>query len=169
MAKPNLQRIPAYYHSYINNVKTDDLAAAFKQHQTDLTSFLTQLPDEKWNYRYAEGKWSVKEMVQHIIDTDRIFNYRALCIARGEQASLPGFDENSYAAASKAGRRTKEDLLEELRTVQASSALLFNSFDEEQLDRTGVANNNPTYVLGIGFILIGHALHHKNILQERYL
>jgi hypothetical protein len=92
-----------------------------------------------------------------------------LCIARGETASLPGFDENNYAALSNADARNKESLLQELNAVQTSTALLFQSFNEEQLERSGTANNKPMQVRTIGFIAVGHMLHHKNILQERYL
>jgi hypothetical protein len=112
--------------------------------------------------------WSIKELVQHVIDSERIFSYRALCFARGESASLPGFDENTYAAASQADNRNKQSLLEELRAVQVATTLLFQSFSEAQLDQTGIANNNPVSVRAIGFITVGHTLHHKKILQEKY-
>ena len=169
MPKPDLQRVPAFYHNYINLVPTDNLKEAFSAHSSNLYDFLKSVPEEKWAYRYAEGKWSIKEMVQHITDTERIFAYRALCIARGEQAALPGFDENKYADASKADKREKDSLLEELRAVQTSTTLLFQSFDDEQLQKTGNANGKSIDVAAIGFITIGHVLHHKNVLQERYL
>jgi hypothetical protein len=92
-----------------------------------------------------------------------------LCIARGETASLPGFDENRYAAASNAGARTRQQLLAELEAVQKATSLLFQSFDDEQLDRSGIANNNTITARALGFITIGHLLHHKSVLQERYL
>jgi hypothetical protein len=108
-------------------------------------------------------------MVQHIIDTERIFAYRALCIARGEKTSLPGFDENNYAAHSAADRRKKEDLIEEFDVVRRSTTALFQSFTDGQLMATGIANNNPIEVNGIGFITVGHVTHHITILRERYL
>lgn len=108
-------------------------------------------------------------MVQHLIDAERIFAYRALCIARGETVSLPGFDENIYAAASKADGRTKEELLAEFKTARQSTAQLFVSFDEAQLAATGTANNNSISVNAIGFIIPGHVQHHLNVLEERYL
>ena len=169
MPKPDLQRVPPFYHNYINLVPHNNLDEAFAVHQTELSDFLKSLPDEKWSYRYAEGKWSIKEMVQHIIDTERIFAYRALAIARGEQAPLPGFDEDSYAAASRADKREIAHLLEELSAVQTSTTILFQSFDEEQLNATGNANGKSIDVNAIGFITVGHVRHHKNILQERYL
>jgi uncharacterized damage-inducible protein DinB len=169
MANVDLSRVPEYYHKYINLAIDDDIQTAFKKHQTELVSFLKDIPKKKWNHRYAEGKWSIKEVVQHIIDAERVFAYRALCFARKDQTPLPGFDENIFAVNSKADERSKKDLIKELKTVQDSSTLLFNSFDEEQLEQPGVASGKPTYVKGIAYILLGHALHHKKILEERYL
>ena len=169
MPQPDLSRIPHFYHNYINQVQGDDLASIFTRHQQDPISLLSTIPEEKWDYAYAQGKWTIKELVQHIIDAERIFCYRALCFARKDVTPLPGFDENTYAQYSKANKRTKLDLLAELSIVQKGSATLFASFDEEQLNATGTANQNPIYVLGIGFIIVGHTLHHLNILKERYL
>jgi uncharacterized damage-inducible protein DinB len=169
MANVDLSRVPEYYHKYINLVIKDDLRTTFEKHQTELVSFLKEIPKKKWNYRYAEGKWSIKEVVQHIIDAERVFSYRALCFARKDQTPLPSFDENIFAANSMADERSKKDLLKELKTVQESSAQMFNSFNEEQLDQSGVASEKSTYVKGIAYIILGHALHHKKILEERYL
>jgi uncharacterized damage-inducible protein DinB len=169
MANVDLSRVPEYYHKYINLAIDDDLQTAFEKHQKELASFLKDIPKKKWNYRYAEGKWSIKEVVQHIIDAERVFDYRALCFARKDQTQLPSFDENLFAANSKADDRSKKDLLKELRTVQESSAQLFNSFDTEQLEQPGTASGKSTYVKAIAYIVLGHALHHKNILEERYL
>ena len=169
MSKPGLQSVPAFYHNYIKLVADDDLYEAFVKYQITLLALLQNLQPEKWNYQYATGKWTIKEMVQHIIDTDRIFCYRALCFARKESAALPGFDENNYAVASRAARRTEADLMKELKVVQQSSAQLFASFDEEDLHSGGVSNGNFISVAAIGFSLVGHTLHHVNILKERYL
>jgi hypothetical protein len=168
MPRPDLSRVPAYYHNYINKVAQDDLSNALQQHQGTLTAFLETLPADKWNYRYAEGKWSVKELMQHIIDAERIFAYRALTFARKDKTPLPGFEENDYAAASEADRREPYSLLTELKTVQAATLTLFDSFSPEQLDAEGMANGKPVYVAAIGFIMAGHALHHLDVLKERY-
>ena len=169
MSNVDLSRIPEYFHRYVNLAINDDLKTAFEKHQKELISFLKEIPKKKWNYRYAEGKWSIKEVVQHIIDAERVFVYRALCFARKDQTPLPAFDENLFAANSKADNRTKKDLIRELKTLQESSAQLFNSFDEEQLEQPGIASGKPTYVKGVAYILLGHALHHKQLLEERYL
>lgn len=169
MPKPELSAIPSFYHRYVQLVDDDAIAEGLPANTQKAISFLEAIPEEKWDHRYAAGKWSIKEMVQHIIDTERIFSYRALCISRGEKASLPGFDENTYAQASDADRRSKEDLLEELKAVRKSLELLFQSFTADQLQQTGIANEKSITVNGIGFITAGHMLHHLNILQERYL
>lgn len=169
MPQPNLQTVPPFYHNYIKLVPQNNVKEAFERHLADFAELLQSLPEEKWNHRYAEGKWTIKELVQHVIDTERIFAYRALAFARGDQTSLPGFDENLYAANSKADKRKIKDLLQELKAVQVSTALLFASFDEAQLQATGIANGKAIDVNAIGFITVGHTLHHKNILQERYL
>jgi hypothetical protein len=169
MPRPDINRIPSFYHNYVNLVKHNDLQDALSEHVTELNSILSTVTAEKWDYKYAEEKWSVKELVQHIIDTERIFNYRALCFARGDRNELPGFDENLYAANSNAAKRSTEDLINELLVVQKSTKFLFESFTEEQLQLVGIANKNPISVLAIGFITVGHAKHHVNILNERYL
>lgn len=169
MPNVDLSRVPEYFHRYINLAINEDLKTAFDKHQTELVAFLKEIPKKKWNYRYAEGKWSIKEVVQHIIDAERVFAYRALCFARKDQTPLPAFDENLYAANSKADERTKKDLIKELKTVQESSAQLFSSMENEQLEQPGIASGKPTYVKGVAYILLGHALHHKKLLEERYL
>ncbi len=168
MAKPDLALVPPYYHNYINLVAEDDLPTAFEQHLADL-SLLQAIPEEKWDYRYAEGKWTIRELVQHIIDTERIFSYRALCIARKDKTPLPSFDENQYAAASKANNRSTSSLLGEWEAVQKATQQLFASFNKEQLEAEGIANQKSISVRAIGFILIGHAKHHNKIVKERYL
>lgn len=169
MAKPDLSTIPPFYHKYVNLVEEDTASRALENSTAATHRFFVSIPEEKWDYRYAEGKWSIKELVQHIIDTERIFSYRALCFARGEKQSLPGFDENAYATDSSAGRRTKDELIEEFEAVRKATEILFRSFDEDQLGKKGQANNNSVSVNGIGFITVGHVLHHLNILRERYL
>src|SRR5918993_4660108 len=164
MPKPDLLTIPEWYHKYVNQVQEPDLNKAIQTNTEASIQFLHSIPEERWNHRYAEGKWSIREMIQHIIDAERIFSYRALCFARGEKTSLPGFEENDYAAASKADSRSKGELIEEFETVRKSIQQLFSSFDEKQLNAVGVANNNPISVNAIGFIIPGHVQHHINIL-----
>ena len=169
MPRPDLNRVPEYYHQYINQVKGNDLIKAMQKQTGSFLQFLKKIPKEKRNYRYAEDKWTIKEVVQHIIDAERVFAYRALCFARKDATPLPSFDENSYAANAKVEKRKWKDLVNEFLVVRWSTEFLFGSFDEEQLESSGTASGKSNYVLGIGFIIIGHANHHINVTKERYL
>lgn len=169
MPRPDLSRVPEYYHRYINQVPENDILKALDNQTKSVVKLLKKIPAGKINYRYAKGKWSIKEVLQHIIDTERVFAYRVLCIARGESAPLPGFDENEYADASKASKRDWKELVAEFVAVRQSSWYLIKSLDKKQLDVTGIASGKPVYVLGLCFILAGHVNHHVNILHERYL
>jgi len=131
--------------------------------------FVQNIPMDKHDYRYAEGKWTIKDIIQHIIDTERIFAYRALRFSRNDTTELPGFDENLYADMAHANKRHLKDLLTELSTVRHSTMQMFASFNEEELLRRGIASNNPASVRALGFIIIGHQNHHMKIFSERYL
>jgi hypothetical protein len=165
----HLELVPSFYHKYIQLVPPVSLKDALELYRTTLLPFVAAIPEEKWTHSYAPGKWTIKESVQHMIDTERIFAYRALAFARQDKAQLPGFDENAYTPASKANRRTSAELVAELELVHKSTVALFESFDAEMLAATGVANGNAIYVEGIGYIIVGHALHHLALFKERYL
>ncbi len=169
MPRPDLTRVPEFYHNYINQVKEEDLMNALKSNTSAFLSFMKSIPIEKHDYRYAEGKWTIRELLQHLIDTERVFCYRALRFARKDNTPLPGFNENLFAANAKADKRKWVDLIIEFEAVRKSTEILFNSFDEEQLESSGISNNHPIYVLAIGFICAGHCNHHINIIKERYL
>lgn len=169
MPRPDLTRVPAFYHNYISKVNETDLIEAFAINTPSFLSFLNQIPKEKLDYRYEEGKWSVREILQHLTDTERVFSYRALRIARKDKTPLPGFDENLFAMNAKADRREWDDLVAEFAAVRHATQLLFRSFDEEQLEAEGISSNQSVYVLGIGFICIGHCNHHRQVIEQRYL
>lgn len=169
MPRPDLSRVPSFYHNYINHVADDDLMKAFRNQTASFIQFLNSIPDEKQDYRYAEGKWTLKELLQHIIDAERIFCYRALRFARKDETPLPGFDENSYAENAKADKRKWKKLVKEFKAVRKATELLFASFDGEQLNASGISNNNSNYVLAFGFIAVGHCIHHQKIIEDRYL
>jgi len=158
-----------YFQRYINLVDENDLLSAFAIQQESLEHFLNGISEIDSQYRYAADKWSVKEILQHISDCERIFGYRALCIARGEKQPLPGFDENDYAELSKADHQTWSMLVEEFMTVRRSTWLLFKSLDQSMLNREGTANGQVMKAETIGFILLGHYYHHEKILKDRYL
>ena len=169
MPRPDLSRVASFYHNYIKQVPHSDLAKALKELGEAFIAQMETVPASKYDYAYAEGKWTMKELFQHVLDTERILVYRALCIARKETQSLPGFEEKDYADNSKAANRNWNDMIEEFRVMRKSSEYMFASFDDEQLENSGIANNSPLYVLGLGFIVAGHCQHHLNIVRERYL
>ena len=135
----------------------------------DFIRFVQNISMDKFDYRYAEGKWTIKDIIQHVIDTERIFAYRALRISRNDITPLPGFEENDYVENTKANERGIQDLLAEFSAVRYSTLFLFKSFSEEQLKRMGTASGTAISVRAIGFIIIGHQKHHQHIFQERYL
>lgn len=169
MSRPDLSRVPEFYHGYISKVKENDLISALQNSTSELFDLLKSIPDEKHDYAYGDGKWTIKEVVQHMIDGERVFTYRALRFARKDDTPLPGFDENLFAQTSKADKRSWNDLVEEFAALRKSTESMFASFDNEQLEQSGIASENSTYVLGIGYIVAGHVNHHCQIIKERYL
>ena len=169
MARPDLSHVPGYYHKYIAQVNAEDVTEALEQHVNYFERYLKTIPPIKWEYAYSPGKWTIKEVIQHIIDSERVFAYRALRIARMDPTPLPGFNENLFALNANANKRKISDLVDEFSLVRSSSLALFRSFEDEQLNKIGVANDQPISVEGIGFIIAGHALHHVNVINERYL
>ena len=167
--RPDLSRVPEFYHNYIKHVPEDDLMIAFKNQTPVALQFFQNLPEDKIDYAYAEGKWTIKELLQHIIDAERIFSYRALRFARKDPTPLPGFDENLFAENAKAAKRNWSDLVEEFKVVRKATEWLYGSFDAEQLNATGTSNNSPIYVLAFGYISVGHVMHHMNVIKQRYL
>jgi uncharacterized damage-inducible protein DinB len=171
MYKPlTTEYLQSPYHSrYIDKVANDNSIEALAQQQVDTLAFFRSLTEEQLNYRYAEGKWSVKEILGHITDTERIMAYRALCIARGEQQALPGFEENDYVVTAHFDKRTITDLLREYTLVREANLALFRSFDETMLTRIGNASGRNISVRALLFIIAGHELHHLKVIRERYL
>jgi len=169
MPKPSPASHSVYFQRYIDQVPENDLREAFRNQLPVISSFFEGISEEKSLYAYAPGKWTLRELLQHMIDTERIFNYRALCFARKEAASLPGFEEDDYAAHSNANQRSWQSLAEEFAAVRRATELLFESFTAEALASSGISNNNPCSVASVGFIMIGHFYHHKKVVEERYL
>lgn len=159
-----------YQQSYIAQVSDEyTLVEELEISVHRLVKFVREIPMDKFDYRYAEGKWTIKDIILHLIDAERIFAYRALRFARNDKTELPGFDENNYVDEANANSRSIQDLLTELLVVRQSTLSLFKSFSEEQLLRVGIASNNPMSVRALGFVIIGHQNHHQKIFQERYL
>ncbi|MGI8949965.1 MAG: DinB family protein [Chitinophagaceae bacterium] len=169
MPRPQNGEFAPYFQRYIDYVKADSLSEAIANYEDDIHSFYNQLPDEKANYFYDEGKWTVKELLQHVIDAERVFSYRVLWIARKDTAPLPSFDEKNFAKNSFANTRTLNSLKEEFNAEHKSTLLLLKSFNEEQLQQKGIAGEKEISVNALGFIIYGHLLHHKKVLLEKYL
>jgi len=158
-----------FYHTYVMSLGNVDLLDELKQGKQDMLSLLEEIPEERLTYAYAEGKWTVAEALVHMFDTERIFQYRALCIARNDKSEFPGFDQDAYVPVSNANKRGKRYLIVEYVSVRDSSITLFASLDEEALKRVGVASGSKISVRALGFITSGHQAHHIRILKERYL
>ncbi len=169
MSKPLPGDYPSFFEGYINQIEFSNIKDALNQISHPLTYFYLNLPEEKGDYAYAAEKWTLKDMLQHIIDTERIMQYRLLRIARKDTTPLPGFDENDYAKNAIASTRTFISLKEELKALRKSTDLLILSLTDDQLSNEGITSNQRITANAIAYILFGHLMHHKNIIEERYL
>ena len=160
-----------YFERYIqlSVLKGKTIIENLENAQDEFERVLRHLPDEKHSYSYAAGKWTLKELIQHIIDTERVFCYRALSFARNDQTPLPGFDQDVFVDNDTANERDYYDLLDEMKVLRESSIQLFKSFSKEALLRIGVASDNKMSVRALGYLFSGHQIHHINIVKERYL
>jgi len=158
-----------FYQNYISKAPDDNVVKAIQRNGRNFRKMLKRIPKKKHDYAYAEGKWTIRELFQHVIDAERVFSYRATSIARKDPTPLPSFDENVWAANAQANNRSWKDLLEEFRSLRDANEILFDSFSEEQLRSIGVASNKEINVLALGYIIAGHAEHHLDIIKERYL
>lgn len=168
----NLQtnEYPEYFGTYINKVEIDNVVEALEENLDNFSNFIENLvPDSKYEFRYQPEKWSIKEVVQHIIDTERIFAYRALRIARFDKTPLSGFEENDYVPVSEANNRTMEDLMREFILVRKSTIVLFESLTDNMLKSIGTASGKEVSTRAIGYAISGHCIHHQQVIIERYL
>ena len=168
IGRPESDEIPAHFVGYIGKVAESDPVAVLTSQIDVTTALLGGLSDADALQRYAPGKWSVKEVVGHLADTERIMAYRALRIARGDETPLPGFDENAYVPPAKFDARPLADLVAEFRTVRAATLGLFRGFDADAWRRRGTASGKPISVRALGFVIPGHERHHVEILKTRY-
>ena len=171
MLKLNDNEYGVFYKTYLDVLTqysgsvTDILEISYNE----AIKVFNDIPIEKHMYAYEEGKWTIKELLQHLIDTERIFAYRALRFARKDATQLPGFEENDYVSNCNANHRNFSELLVEFELVRKSTLVLFNSFTEQAMLQMGNASNTPISVRAIGYIISGHLFHHLNIMKERYL
>lgn len=169
MLRPDLETVPPFYRRYVEHVKEFDMFQILDDSNKQLLALLTTIPEEKGALRYAPGKWSIKELLCHMIDAERIFAYRALRFARNDSTPLHGFEENDYAPEANAHGRSIRQLAAEMNRLRKSTIDLYKSFTPEMLTRKGSANNTEISVLNLGYIIPGHETHHRMVLQERYL
>ena len=166
----NPEEFNPYYRQYIEKLQNHiQLREGFEAGKTAIIRFFEAIPEEKANYRYASGKWSIKEVLQHLIDTERIFMYRCFCIARNDKTALPGFDQNDYIEPSGAAAKTLPALLNEYKAVRQSFISLLESLSDAHLKHTGTASGGALSARAAAFIILGHERWHINIIEERYL
>ena len=167
---PKSALIPAeFYQGYIDMIKEEDFREAIRKNTKQFRKLTENIPRKKFDYAYAEGKWTIREMLQHIIDAERVFSYRALTFSRMDASPLPGFDENSWAVQAGGSNRRWKELLEEFASVREATQYLYDSLSDAQLTFAGQASGRPLNGFTLGFIIPGHVAHHIRILQERYL
>ncbi|MEO8621002.1 MAG: DinB family protein [bacterium] len=167
-ARPDATEYPQFYAGYVSRVPDGDIVTVLRQSKEELASALGEIPESKGEYRYADGKWTVRTLIGHMIDAERIFAYRALRLARGDATPLPGFEENDYAITAGSDARSVADLVSELLLARESTTRLFESLPDEAWARRGIVNNGGVSVRALGYIMAGHAKHHLNVLKERY-
>jgi DinB superfamily len=168
MPRPIPTAYPPFYDTYVKLVPEENILSALPISMQQLKQDLSSIGLEKADYAYAPGKWTVKQLLQHTIDTERIFAYRALCISRGEQQSLPGFDENAYAAVADGKNRHLKDLKEEMLTVRLSTIQLYQGFSSDMMNSSGFSSEKAINVHSLGYIIVGHWRHHAVVLHEKY-
>ena len=169
MKKPTGSEFPEFYAPYIERVESTNVMEALKATLQNTTEFIRNIPLEKEYFSYADNKWTVKNVLSHIIDTERVMAYRALRFARNDSTDLPGYDEKDYAESDNTDNITLEGLASNFHNLRISTVDLFSSFSDEMLKRSGTANSLQVSVLALGYIIAGHELHHLSILKERYL
>ena len=169
MIRHDIETLPPFYRRYVEQVMDLELEGALQRSLVETLQTIHSIPEEKGEYRYKPEKWSIKEVLAHMIDSERIFGYRALRFARNDKTPLAGFEENDYAPRANADGRTLVQLGSELKNLRVSTQDLFNSFTDAMMERKGVANGIELSVKNIGFIIGGHMLHHRQVLMERYL
>jgi len=168
--KPPVEEYTTHAAMYIDLLPDDgNLLEHMQNNFLMIRDFILALPAEKLLYRYAKSKWTIKEMLVHMVDDERIYAYRALCFARNEKISLPGFDEKHYAYYSNANERDIQNIFEEYEAVRKSTIALFNGISPDVFTRTGISDSRHASVRAMAYHIAGHELHHFNIIKERYL
>jgi uncharacterized damage-inducible protein DinB len=169
MKRPAGNEFLPYYAQYINKVGEGDIVTLLSRQIGDTTALIAKIPDAKRGHRYAEGKWSIAEVIGHIIDTERIMSGRALRFARNDKQPLPGFEQDDYIAAARFNDIPLAELAAELEAVRQSTCAFLKHVNDQESQRTGTANGAEVSVRALAYIMAGHELHHRGVLEERYL
>ncbi|MBL0328520.1 MAG: DinB family protein [Bacteroidetes bacterium] len=169
MKRPLPNEYPSFYKHYVDNVKTDNIIKELRDQVIDIQAIISEIPEEKEEYLYAPGKWTIKEIIGHIIDTERVLGYRAMRFARKDKTPLPGYDENHFVANANFNNQTLYSLGHEFAIVREANLALFKTWNEEALSQVGVANGLEVTVRAMLFMIAGHATHHMNVIKEKYL
>ncbi len=169
MNRPEKTEYNEFYDTYVSLVDETEIVSAFENQLDEMNEFFNSISEEKSATSYAEGKWTIKELVGHLIDGERIFGYRALRISRGDETPIEGFEQDDYVENAPFGDYKFSDLVEEFNLVRRSNILFFKHLKETDWTRTGTASDSPVSVRALAFIMVGHVIHHANILKDRYL
>jgi uncharacterized damage-inducible protein DinB len=169
MLRPDIEKVPEFYKGYVELVSDMDLLDALRHAAKLVQQTVPYIAEDQGEYRYAEGKWSVKEVLNHMMDAERVFAYRALRFSRNDQTALHPFEENDYAPEANAQGRSIQQLAREMKRLRETTVDLYASLSPEMLEREGTASGKRLSVKNLGYIIAGHDIHHLNILRERYL
>jgi hypothetical protein len=169
MERPDRSEYVDYYHQYISRVPDGDIVGILEAQRDEFVARLRSIPEERGDHRYAEGKWTVKEVVGHVVDAERVFGVRSLAFARGDKTPLPAFEQDDYVARANFGARTIADLADEFESLRTSLVILFRSFDDDIWMRRGTASGFEFTTRVVPWVIAGHLMHHAAVLEERYL
>jgi len=169
MYYPMSNEYAPYYEGYIKAAGNQDIIRKLKNQLNEIDDFLAEIPEEKYEYAYAEGKWTIKQLIGHLIDTERVMAYRAMRIARNDQTALPGFDQDLYVENQDLSKRSYMDLVDEFLLMRQANLYFYKSLSEDDFRKKGTASDNTISVGALLYIIAGHVEHHFNILKQRYL
>ena len=169
MNRPDLEKVPTFYRGYVEKVPEGDLMSLMIESRDKVLDVIQGIPEEKGAFAYAEGKWTIKELISHLSDSERVFAYRALRFGRADHTDLAGFEQDDYVQQSRANHLPMVELSREFTNIRNATIDLYNAFDEKALARFGSANGFRIDVNTLGYIIIGHTTHHLKVLEELYL
>lgn len=167
--RPLASEFEGFYETYINNIESADICGFLSSQYATHVSFYQSLTEDQWMYRYAEGKWSIKDVLNHIIDSERVFSYRAMRISRNDKTELPGFDQDVFVEHAHADKRSSESLITEYVQVRQASIALFSNMSDEACTIVGNASGFLFTPIGVSYMIAGHDHHHMKIIEERYM